>query len=157
MSCSSEKFLENTVSKVLLSYKRFSDHKESLFLAARKSQGLSNTEFRASMHIAQMYEFEEPIRQADIAEYLDISPAFASKVISKLSLNGYVLREVHPSDRRSISLVPSSALIDRYHEIIALIEGPLIDSMEYLEPNQAVILEKFTDELSRKIGGKVIF
>jgi DNA-binding MarR family transcriptional regulator len=77
-----------------------------------REQNVSVTELRA---IARIVE-EEKLTPKNLAASLDLSTGAVTAVVDRLADSGYVTREPHPGDRRSLLLAPTAAgiaLVDR--------------------------------------------
>ncbi|WP_347038038.1 MarR family transcriptional regulator [Glutamicibacter halophytocola] len=65
----------------------------------------------------QIYGSESGMTVSQIAERLDISPAFGSRLIGQLDKQGLVVRSPHPTDRRASVITASEDGVGRLREI----------------------------------------
>ncbi|MGP7960269.1 MarR family winged helix-turn-helix transcriptional regulator [Sanguibacter sp. A247] len=54
-----------------------------------------------------------------VARHLDISTASTTKLVDRLEESGYLIREAHPTDRRSVALVPTERAHDEVRSRLA--------------------------------------
>ena len=94
--------------------------------------------------------FEGGVKQKDLREELDVSPAAVSELLSKLEKDGYVERKVDPSDKRAtlitlteLGKARAAELADEKNERFAKTFEALTDK----EKEQLLkLLEKLTAE-----------
>ena len=67
--------------------------------------------------LIQVFGADGPVRVNDLAERLDIAPAFASRLVGQLEERGYVGRERSERDRRISHVVATEAGVDILREI----------------------------------------
>src|SRR5680860_541179 len=77
-----------------------------------KSSGLEPLQHQV---LIQVFGAKRSLRINDIAELLDIAPAFASRLVGRLELRGFVLRQRSDTDRRSSNVVATPAGRDVLH------------------------------------------
>lgn len=67
--------------------------------------------------LLQIYGSESGITISQLADRLDIAPAFGSRLVSQLDKQGLVTREPHPTDRRATIIGASVEGIERIRAI----------------------------------------
>jgi DNA-binding MarR family transcriptional regulator len=91
-----------------------------------KAVGLEPLEHQA---LIQILGAPEPIRVMDLAERLDIAPAFASRLAKQLEDRELVARSPSPQDRRSKFLDPT----ERARELLASIDEQVHVHVDYFQ------------------------
>ncbi len=112
--------------------------------AISRRLGLSESEMLAVAHLAQRGR----LTPSALAELLDLSSAGVTALVQRLELAGHVERRRHPTDRRSVELELSAALVERAGQAFHPLVGALDDlTTELSEPERAIVrrfLERVT-------------
>lgn len=104
--------------------------------AISRRLGLSETEMLAVAHLAQRGR----LTPSALAELLDLSSGGVTALVQRLELAGHVERSRHPTDRRSVELELSAALVARAATAFHPLVGALDEiTAELSEPEQAVV------------------
>lgn len=104
--------------------------------AISRRLGLSETEMLAVAHLAQRGR----LTPSALAELLDLSSGGVTALVQRLELAGHVERSRHPTDRRSVELELSAALVARAAAAFHPLVGALDEiTAELSEPEQAVV------------------
>jgi DNA-binding MarR family transcriptional regulator len=83
-----------------------------------------------------------PMSPTDLAQRLSISTAATTALVDRLIAVGHVRREAHPTDRRSILVVPSEASVGRaMSRIMPMIMGVDGALDEFSDDERTVITE----------------
>jgi DNA-binding MarR family transcriptional regulator len=104
--------------------------------AMSRRLGLADSELLAVAHLAQRGR----LTPSELGQLLDLSSGGVTALVQRLELAGHVERRRHPSDRRSVQLELSSALVERAGAAF----HPLVDALDELtaelsENEQAVV------------------
>lgn len=106
--------------------------------------GLSSTDFRALIHIAESELNKQPLAAGGLRDRMNMSAGAATYVVDRLVNTGHVRRESDPGDRRKVVLRQTTEGDRTSHEFFAAIEQrnrralgdvPLVD----LETTERVI------------------
>lgn len=110
--------------------------------------GLSTAQWRLLVHLFRCGR----ISQARLAERLEIEPISVSRLIDRMTEQGWVLREPDPSDRRSRIVVPTDKARNAYDRSRIIADGLYEDALRGMSDDQrdAVIasLRQVIDNLS---------
>lgn len=71
----------------------------------------------AHQTLLQIYGSDEGMTVSKLAERLDISPAFGSRLVGQLDKQGLITRSPHPTDRRASIVEASPDGVERLREI----------------------------------------
>ncbi|SEJ99506.1 MarR family transcriptional regulator, transcriptional regulator for hemolysin [Sphingobium sp. AP50] len=111
--------------------------------------GVSNSAGWCLIHIDRM---GGDVRQAELAESLDISQPSLVRTLDQVQAAGLVGRTPHPEDKRSniIGLTPAGKdLVGRIEERLGLLRADLLQGV----PDEAImIMVEMLDLLSQRIG-----
>jgi MarR family transcriptional regulator for hemolysin len=111
--------------------------------------GVSNSAGWCLIHIDRM---GGDVRQAELAESLDISQPSLVRTLDQVQAAGLVVRMPHPEDKRSniIGLTPAGKdLVGRIEERLGLLRADLLQGV----PDEAImIMVEMLDLLSQRIG-----
>ncbi len=104
--------------------------------AMSRRLGLAESEMLAVAHLAQRGR----LTPSELAELLDLSSGGVTALVQRLELAGHVERRRHPTDRRSVQLELSSALVRRAGAAFNPLVSALDDlTAELSEPEQAIV------------------
>lgn len=111
--------------------------------------GVSNSAGWCLIHIDRM---GGDVRQAELAESLDISQPSLVRTLDQVQAAGLVARTPHPEDKRSniIGLTPAGQdLVGQIEERLGLLRADLLQGV----PDEAImIMVEMLDLLSQRIG-----
>jgi DNA-binding MarR family transcriptional regulator len=104
--------------------------------AISRRLGLSESEMLAVAHLAQRGR----LSPSELAELLDLSSGGVTALVQRLELAGHVERQAHPTDRRSVLLELSTALVERAGQAFNPLVGALDEvTAEMTESEQAIV------------------
>nr|WP_231945232.1 MarR family transcriptional regulator [Agrococcus jejuensis] len=97
----------------------------------RSSMHMNETDLLALRHLLRSQQRGELVRQRDLSTLLDISSASVTALVDRLERSGHVARQPHPTDRRSVIVVPTAetdrevreTLGDMHQRMIAVVDG----------------------------------
>ena len=101
---------------------------------------------RAQWAVLARLEHAEGLKQAELAEQLDLQPITLTRLVDRLCANGLIERRADPSDRRAkrLYLTPAARpLMDRLAELGHDMMGTVLDGFD------AATIERMTGELKR--------
>jgi DNA-binding MarR family transcriptional regulator len=107
--------------------------------AISRRLGLSESEMLAVAHLAQRGH----LSPSELAELLDLSSGGVTALVQRLELAGHVERQAHPTDRRSILLELSTALVERAGEAFTPLVGALDEVTAELTESEQAIVRRF--------------
>jgi len=94
--------------------------------------GLSTAQWRLLVHLFRCGR----ITQARLAERLEIEPISVSRLIDRMTEQGWVLREPDPTDRRSRIVVPTEKARDAYARGLILADGVYEEALRGMPDDQ---------------------
>lgn len=73
----------------------------------RDSMGMGETDILALRYLLRVQASGKQVVPKDLSRFLNITSASTTSLIDRLVASGHVRREAHPSDRRSVVVVPT--------------------------------------------------
>jgi DNA-binding MarR family transcriptional regulator len=107
--------------------------------ATSRRLGLSESEMLAIAHLAQRGR----LTPSELADLLDLSSGGVTALVQRLELAGHLERTRHPTDRRSVQLELSSALVDRAADAFRPLVGALDDVTAELSESEQAVVRRF--------------
>lgn len=107
--------------------------------AVSRRLGLSDSEMLAVAHLAQRGR----LSPSELAELLDLSSGGVTALVQRLELAGHVERHAHPTDRRSVLLELSGALVERAGEAFHPLVGALDEVTAELSESEQATVRRF--------------
>ncbi|WP_344339072.1 MarR family winged helix-turn-helix transcriptional regulator [Agrococcus versicolor] len=104
---------------------------------------MNETDLRALRHLLRAQRHDDLVRQRDLAEALDISSASVTALVDRLERSGHVERRPHPSDRRSVVLVPTADTDREVRETLGDLHARMAAVAEDLTPEQLAAVGRF--------------
>ena len=109
--------------------------------------GLTRAQWRAT----KMLYHREGLRQAELAEFLEMEPIAVGRVIDRLQAAGFVERRADPKDRRAWRLYTteqSRVIIDDMEQIARELRKDATRGIDYAELEQALaVIGRLKDNL----------
>ncbi|MEH3089316.1 MAG: MarR family transcriptional regulator [Microbacterium arborescens] len=105
-----EVVLSRVARSALESVRAFSDAMDRMHTGLRSDMDMNATDLSALRMLSIREQRGELVKPHDLARHLGISSASTTKLLDRLSKEGFVKREPHPNDRRAlvITLTESS-------------------------------------------------
>lgn len=100
---------------------------------------------RAQWAVLLRLEFNEGLKQSELAEMLDLQPITLTRLVDRLAANGLIERRADPDDRRAKRLFLTDAarpLMDRLAELGNEMMGAVVEGLD------AKTIERMIAELS---------
>ncbi|WP_313959379.1 MarR family winged helix-turn-helix transcriptional regulator [Agrococcus jejuensis] len=116
---------------VLNLLRRYRTAETAMRARTRSSMHMNETDLLALRHLLRAQQRGDLVRQRDLSTLLDISSASVTALVDRLEQSGHVERRPHPSDRRSVVVVPTAdtdrevrhTLGDMHQRMIAVVDG----------------------------------
>ncbi len=123
---------------VLNLLRRYRTAETAMRARTRSSMHMNETDLLALRHLLRAQRHGELVRQRDLGQLLDISSASVTALVDRLEASGHVARQPHPSDRRSVIVVPTAdtdrevreTLGDMHQRMIAVVDGLSDEQLE---------------------------
>jgi DNA-binding MarR family transcriptional regulator len=124
--------------------------------STRDSMGMGETDILALRFLLRAQASGKAVVPKDLSQFLGITSASTTSLIDRLVASGHVRREAHPSDRRSIVVVPTAESDTEVRETLGAMHRRMMTVAEGLTAEQAHVvvdfLQQMTDALSVRAG-----
>jgi len=119
---------------------------------SRKKLGLSRAQCRL-IHILAQHDGDEPLRQAEVAEQLDITTMGVASLCKRLEAGGWVARSVSPSDSRAnaLELLPKARV--ELEAAYAISDSVQAQALQGLTPQQRSTLMELLHRVHGNLTG----
>ena len=116
---------------VLKSLRDYRTAETAVRRSTRDSMGMGETDILALRYLLRVQASGKSVVPKDISQFLGITSASTTSLIDRLVASGHVRREAHPTDRRSVVVVPTVesdrevrlTLGNMHREMMAVAEG----------------------------------
>ena len=116
---------------VLKSLRDYRTAETAVRRSTRDSMGMGETDILALRYLLRVQASGKSVVPKDISQFLGITSASTTSLIDRLVASGQVRREAHPTDRRSVVVVPTVesdrevrlTLGNMHREMMAVAEG----------------------------------
>lgn len=116
---------------VLKSLRDYRTAETAVRRSTRDSMGMGETDILALRYLLRVQASGKSVVPKDISQFLGITSASTTSLIDRLVASGHVRREAHPTDRRSVIVVPTVesdrevrlTLGNMHREMMAVAEG----------------------------------
>jgi DNA-binding MarR family transcriptional regulator len=119
--------------------------------SARGSTGMGETDLIALRYLLRAQTAGEQVGPKDLSRVLQITTASTTSLIDRLVSGGHVRREPHPTDRRSLVVVPTVAVDSEVRAALGALHHKMMAVAEDLSAAEARIVIGFL----RRMGAAV--
>ncbi len=144
--------LDNSAA-VLKSLRDYRSAETAVRRSTRDSMGMGETDILALRYLLRVQASGKAVVPKDISQFLGITSASTTSLIDRLVASGHVRREPHPTDRRSVVVVPTVesdrevrvTLGTMHRQMMAVAEGLTADEARVV----VTFLERMTEALQQ--------
>lgn len=130
---------------------RYRQANEQVRTRAFEEVGLRGKELDALQLVLAADMVGDTLRQLDLARKMRITGASTSSLVDRLERAGYLVREPHPHDRRSVALKPTQKAKDEVGQTLRRMNEVMISATERLQLHEKVTVTTFLRELNRAL------
>lgn len=120
----------------------------------RDALGINEKDMQALRHLMCAQEQGNSLSPTDVSRLLSISTASTTALIDRLVSSGHVRRELHPTDRRALELVPTEKSSREMRKILGPMHHGMMAVAEALSPQDAEIVARFLQSLTDVVDEK---
>lgn len=131
--------------RIAAALSRFQLAEAAALRRARGTLGVSDTDLSALRHLLDAEGRDESVTARQLAATVGISPAGATFLIDRLERDGYVRRERHADDRRSVQIVSTVSPGSEVRRALARIELPVEQVVSTLGSAEVQAIASFLD------------
>lgn len=120
--------------------------------STRDSMGMGETDILALRYLLRAQASGKTVVPKDLSQFLGITSASTTSLIDRLVSSGHVRREAHPSDRRSVVVVPTVESDTEVRETLGAMHKRMMSVAESLSAEEARIVVAFLQKMADAIG-----
>ena len=117
----------------------------------RDSMGMGETDLSAIRYLLEAERRGNAVTAKDLARRLEVSSASVTALIDRLVGTGHVRREPHPTDRRSVVIVPTHDTDAEVRETLGRMHVAMMEQAESLTNEEARVVERFLRGMARAL------
>ena len=111
--------------------------------SSRDSMGMGETDLLALRYLLRAEASGERVGPKDLSRVLGITTASTTSLIDRLVASGNVRREPHPTDRRSLVIVPTVATDSDVRAALGQMHRRMMDVAESMSADEARVVISF--------------
>ena len=120
--------------------------------SARDSMGMGETDLLALRYLLRAQADGERVGPKDLSRMLGITTASTTSLLDRLVGSGHVRREPHPTDRRSLVIVPTVATDSEVRATLGGMPRRMRSVAEELRSAEAQIVVSFLRRMSEAVA-----
>jgi DNA-binding MarR family transcriptional regulator len=116
--------------------------------STRDSMGMGETDILALRYLLRVQAKGEATAPKDLSQFLGITSASTTTLIDRLVRSGHVRREAHPTDRRSVMVVPTVESDKEVRVTLGAMHRRMMEVAEGLSADQAHVVIEFLQRMT---------
>jgi DNA-binding MarR family transcriptional regulator len=120
--------------------------------STRDSMGMGETDILALRYLLRAQASGKTVVPKDLSLFLGITSASTTSLIDRLVSSGHVRREAHPSDRRSVVVVPTVESDTEVRETLGAMHRRMMTVAESHSAEEARIVVAFLQRMAEAIA-----
>jgi DNA-binding MarR family transcriptional regulator len=116
--------------------------------------GMGETDLLALRYLLRAKATGERVGPKDLSRVLGITTASTTSLIDRLVASGHVRREPHPTDRRSLVIVPTVATDSEVRATLGHMHRRMMEVAESMSAEDARVVITFLRRMSAAIGAE---
>jgi DNA-binding MarR family transcriptional regulator len=121
----------------------------------RDSMGMGETDILALRYLLKVQASGKQVVPKDLSRFLNITSASTTSLIDRLVTSGHVRREAHPSDRRSVVVVPTVESDKEVRETLGAMHRRMMTVAEGLSAEEARVVVDFLQRMTEALQSSV--
>ncbi|MGR6741760.1 MULTISPECIES: MarR family winged helix-turn-helix transcriptional regulator [Microbacterium] len=132
----------------LLAVRAFSDAMDRMHTGLRSDMDMNATDLSALRMLSIREQRGELVKPHDLARHLGISSASTTKMLDRLSKEGFIERAPHPKDRRALVITLTESSRQDFGRHFATRLTRMREAMEPFSPDELATVARFLDGMS---------
>ncbi|MBT2567485.1 MarR family transcriptional regulator [Arthrobacter sp. ISL-85] len=120
--------------------------------STRDSMGMGETDILALRYLLRAQASGKQVVPRDLSKFLNITSASTTSLIDRLVASGHVRREAHPSDRRSVVVVPTVESDNEVRETLGAMHRRMMAVAEGLTAGEARVVVDFLQRMTEALN-----
>lgn len=122
--------------------------------STRDSMGMGETDLLALRYLLRAEATGERVGPKDLSRTLGITTASTTSLIDRLVGSGHVRREPHPTDRRSLVIVPTAVTDSEVRATLGEMHRRMLAVAEELSAEESRIIVGFLRRMTEALDGQ---
>ncbi|MGN7201623.1 MarR family winged helix-turn-helix transcriptional regulator [Arthrobacter sp. SAFR-044] len=122
--------------------------------STRDSMGMGETDILALRYLLRVQASGKQVVPKDLSRFLNITSASTTSLIDRLVASGHVRREAHPSDRRSVVVVPTAESDKEVRETLGAMHKRMMAVAEGLTAEEARVVVDFLQRMTESLQAR---
>lgn len=139
------------ITRLMNSMARMREAEEALSKASQKFMRLSQTEMRAVHYLIVAANQKQIVTPGTIAHHLGITSASTTKLLDRLERGGHIVRQPHPTDRRSLSISVTDDTHTAARETVGRTHATRFVVAASLTSADREVVTRFLDEVAERM------
>jgi DNA-binding MarR family transcriptional regulator len=136
---------------VLKSLRDYRSAETAIRRSTRDSMGMGETDILALRYLLRVQASGRMVVPKDLSKFLGITSASTTSLIDRLVASGHVRREAHPSDRRSVVVIPTVESDKEVRETLGAMHRKMMAVAEALSAEEARTVVEFMQRMTDAI------
>ncbi|HET7780799.1 MULTISPECIES: MarR family winged helix-turn-helix transcriptional regulator [Micrococcaceae] len=136
---------------VLKSLRDYRTAETAVRRSTRDSMGMGETDILALRYLLRVQASGKTVVPKDISQFLGITSASTTSLIDRLVASGHVRREAHPTDRRSVVVVPTVESDKEVRVTLGAMHRQMMSVAEGLTAEEARVVVKFLERMTEAL------
>jgi DNA-binding MarR family transcriptional regulator len=137
---------------VLKSLRDYRAAETAIRRSTRDSMGMGETDILALRYLLRAQASGKTVVPKDLSHFLGITSASTTSLIDRLVTSGHVRREAHPSDRRSVVVVPTVESDTEVRGTLGAMHRRMMTVAESLSAEEARTVVAFLGRMTEAIA-----
>ncbi|WP_458780246.1 MarR family winged helix-turn-helix transcriptional regulator [Arthrobacter sp. D3-16] len=138
---------------VLKSLRDYRTAETTVRRSTRDSMGMGETDILALRYLLRAHTAGEATAPKDLSQFLGITSASTTTLIDRLVRSGHVRREAHPTDRRSVVVVPTVESDKEVRVTLGAMHRRMMTVAEGLSADEAHVVINFLQRMTDALQG----
>ena len=117
----------------------------------RDEMNITEKDMLALRHVLHAHQRGNPLGPTDLSRLLSISSASTTALIDRLVSSGHVRRQLHPTDRRALKLIPTDKSSTEIHETLGRLHERMMEAASSLSHEEAEVVTRFLHLLQETV------
>lgn len=117
----------------------------------REAMKMNETDLLAIRYAMRAQKAGRCLSPKDLSRMLNISTASTTGLIDRLVASGHLLRRPHPTDRRSVEVVPTGSADIEVRETLGDMHKRMLEVAESLTPEEALHVTRFLERMKSAV------
>ncbi|MCU1574121.1 MAG: transcriptional regulator, MarR family [Micrococcaceae bacterium] len=136
---------------VLRALRQYRSCEQAIRRSTRDAMGMGETDLLAVRHLLRAQRLGLAVGPKELSRMLGITTASTTSLIDRLVSSGHARREPHPTDRRSLVIVPTRESDTEVRRTLGGMHRRMMEVAEHLTPAQAEVVIRFLGEMGAAI------